>query len=360
VQMAQNQNIDLDHISLSEGLSSIHDDDANRTPDIDEEEVSLQKRLMQMKNRKGAYSKLIVQDEDDFFEEVLEKDDEDECESVLIESKNNSALSDVGSSTGAGNDYAVDDRDPSKETPAVTIEDGSGGGTNPEDSAQNTNSTEELELGIISPLDVDLDGVVDIQSVSRRKCFEKVGKCTILCSPLYHATGVGVVGPNWFGPITTISLIWGLTIFFFHKAGTETEKSQVEGEMNLKQYLCAFFAILSAITLFCVACVDPGVVTESNQNEYYPLEVDNDCTQRRRYCDICSVYQPPKTVHCSECNLCFAGYDHHCPWMGTCVGKKNFKAFVCFNVTWLVYLLYAVIFIGANLVGENNMTQHSS
>jgi len=31
--------------------------------------------------------------------------------------------------------------------------------------------------------------------------------------------------------------------------------------------------------------------------------------------------------------------------MGTCIGKKNFTSFMAFNVTWLVYFFYAIIWV---------------
>lgn len=43
-----------------------------------------------------------------------------------------------------------------------------------------------------------------------------------------------------------------------------------------------------------------------------------------RFRDQCQVWQPPDGVHCPECNVCVAGYNHHCVWMGTCIGKKNY------------------------------------
>jgi len=31
--------------------------------------------------------------------------------------------------------------------------------------------------------------------------------------------------------------------------------------------------------------------------------------------------------------------------MGTCVGKNNFKQFVRFNMCWLAYLVYAIVWV---------------
>ena len=50
-------------------------------------------------------------------------------------------------------------------------------------------------------------------------------------------------------------------------------------------------------------------------------------------------------MHCPNCNICVAGYDHHCVWMGACIGRKNMKQFVKFNLTWLLFLVYAIVWV---------------
>jgi palmitoyltransferase len=38
------------------------------------------------------------------------------------------------------------------------------------------------------------------------------------------------------------------------------------------------------------------------------------------YCDICNCRQKMRTKHCFRCGKCVRKYDHHCPWIGACVG----------------------------------------
>ena len=42
-----------------------------------------------------------------------------------------------------------------------------------------------------------------------------------------------------------------------------------------------------------------------------------------KYCTICHIEQPLRTKHCKDCDHCVATLDHHCPWIGSCVGERN-------------------------------------
>lgn len=61
----------------------------------------------------------------------------------------------------------------------------------------------------------------------------------------------------------------------------------------------------------------------------------------RRYCTLCNIEQPIRSKHCRSCDKCVARYDHHCPWIGVCVGEKNHQYFYWFLVAHLIELGWA-------------------
>ena len=62
-------------------------------------------------------------------------------------------------------------------------------------------------------------------------------------------------------------------------------------------------------------------------------------------CQFCNVIrEQPRTSHCYDCNACVLELDHHCPWMGQCVGKYNLRYF--YGFLWAITAL--LIFTAAS------------
>jgi palmitoyltransferase len=63
------------------------------------------------------------------------------------------------------------------------------------------------------------------------------------------------------------------------------------------------------------------------------------------FCGVCVVDIPLRAKHCKYCNKCIATYDHHCDWVGNCIGEKNKLMFIAFVFNHCVELLFSILIV---------------
>ncbi|KAF4666204.1 Palmitoyltransferase zdhhc14 [Perkinsus olseni] len=71
---------------------------------------------------------------------------------------------------------------------------------------------------------------------------------------------------------------------------------------------------------------------------------------RLKYCHTCHLYRPPRATHCGTCDTCVTRFDHHCPWVGTCIGGGNYRIFYSFITSTAALTLFGLGLSVANLV----------
>ncbi|MCQ2817265.1 MAG: hypothetical protein MJ252_08375 [archaeon] len=80
-----------------------------------------------------------------------------------------------------------------------------------------------------------------------------------------------------------------------------------------------------------------------------------------RYCKKCKLWVniDKKPNHCFECNICVEGYDHHCPWTGKCIGRRNLKSFYIFLISTLFIIVFLIIGLTNANINRRKMKKNS-
>ena len=83
-----------------------------------------------------------------------------------------------------------------------------------------------------------------------------------------------------------------------------------------------------------------------------------------KYCVTCRMIRPPRASHCALCSNCVAVLDHHCPFLSTCIGLRNYRFFIFFLLALLQIELFMFTTSSIKVVrfvpASNNPTANNS
>ena len=139
-----------------------------------------------------------------------------------------------------------------------------------------------------------------------------------------------VIGPHWsmymcLCPIMTIFY----TFFIIHY-------------WNYISFLFKISGLISFLTFFIsythIFITNPGIP------KYDENAILGKPREKYSFCRRCGIWKrmDKNVYHCFDCDICIEEYDHHCPWTGKCVAKKNVNAFYIFLVSILAAFCFFV------------------
>ena len=180
-------------------------------------------------------------------------------------------------------------------------------------------------------------------------------KGNVYCFFIINNYPIFTLGPQYYYPILLAS--FNNAIFFIFI-------KYIYDRINFlfKIISISLLIIVDSTQLYTVF-INPGIPTNNwflsdkiiniiltDENVYKEFNTD-----KYRICRKCNflIDKNLKIVHCDICNLCCEYYDHHCPWIGKCIGKNNYLSFKFFIISNILYILIQIIMLFIYLIKIN-------
>lgn len=151
--------------------------------------------------------------------------------------------------------------------------------------------------------------------------------------------------PSRYVPVSaaTFFLVGSTTLFFCFTCPWLSEQFSVAVVI----YNGVIF--LFVLANFCMATfMDPGIFPRAEEDEdkeddfraplYKTVEIRG-IQVRMKWCSTCRFYRPPRCSHCSVCDNCVEDFDHHCPWVNNCIGRRNYRYFFLFLLSLTAHIM---------------------
>ncbi|XP_051476653.1 palmitoyltransferase ZDHHC5 [Apus apus] len=151
--------------------------------------------------------------------------------------------------------------------------------------------------------------------------------------------------PSKYVPVSAaaIFLVGATTLFFaFTCPGLSLYISPVIPVYNA----VVFLFVLANFSM--ATFMDPGIFPRAEEDEdkeddfraplYKTVEIKG-IQVRMKWCATCRFYRPPRCSHCSVCDNCVEEFDHHCPWVNNCIGRRNYRYFFLFLLSLTTHIM---------------------
>ncbi|KAL9398462.1 hypothetical protein Peur_007423 [Populus x canadensis] len=168
-------------------------------------------------------------------------------------------------------------------------------------------------------------------------------------------------GNNRLGRLSKLGLapvLWFIIILllfiYVHSVILASNLPKLTAGFGLLAWLAVLLASTGLVMFYRCSRKDPGYIRMNvhdpqNMKDDEPLlkiEINNPALLAGNWsqlCATCKIVRPLRAKHCSTCDRCVEQFDHHCPWVSNCIGKKNKWEFFAF----LVLEVSAMLITGA-------------
>ncbi|CAN1159354.1 Protein S-acyltransferase 24 [Linum perenne] len=134
-----------------------------------------------------------------------------------------------------------------------------------------------------------------------------------------------------------------LLIIYIHSVIMAENLPKLTAGFGLFAWLGVFLATSGLVTFYRCSRKDPGYIKMNvhdpqkmkDDEPLLKIEINNPALISGNWaqlCPTCKIVRPLRAKHCSTCDRCVEQFDHHCPWVSNCIGKKNKWDFFLFLV----------------------------
>ena len=136
-----------------------------------------------------------------------------------------------------------------------------------------------------------------------------------------------------------------ILFIFFHLLIISLVFFVIFPDFNSLPFSISYLSISGLVFLlyFILSFSDPGRMVRQYKDLLSIVEFGEEV---ENFCPYCLVRKTYRSLHCLICQKCVDDFDHHCFWVGNCIGKNNYTLFFIF----LVYILINTLFnVGVNI-----------
>ena len=100
--------------------------------------------------------------------------------------------------------------------------------------------------------------------------------------------------------------------------------------------------ILMPTFLLCVV-LEPGKLKQKYDFIWLTAKLLNGGLHLDNLCVYDEVLKSETSFHCTMCNRCVEMFDHHCPYINNCLGRRNLKYFLIFLFSYTFFMIILLL-----------------